>query len=56
MSKYNIVNPDLYKVAGRLRPDEAARERGKQARSAGTSKIEKRSAKRSARAPGRKRP
>jgi 23S rRNA pseudouridine2605 synthase len=30
MSKHNIVNPDHYKVAGRLAPDDWARERRKQ--------------------------
>jgi hypothetical protein len=30
MSRVNKVNPDHYKVAGRLTPDELARERTKQ--------------------------
>jgi hypothetical protein len=29
MSKHNKVNPDHYHQAGRMTPDEAARERGK---------------------------
>lgn len=40
MSKYNKVNPGQYTQAGRLTPDEAARERMKQVDHASTRRLE----------------
>ena len=40
MSKHNKVNPGTYTQAGRLSPDDAARERMKQVDSASTRQLE----------------
>ncbi|HYE87399.1 MAG TPA: hypothetical protein VEA16_13650 [Vicinamibacterales bacterium] len=40
MSKQNKVNPGMYTQAGRLTPDEAARERMKQVDAASTRQLE----------------
>jgi len=40
MSKHNKVNPGMYTQAGRLSPDDAARERMKQVDNASTRRLE----------------
>lgn len=40
MSKHNKVNPGMYTQAGRLSPDDAARERMKQVDTASTRRLE----------------